>query len=116
MAAASGNQTGQLVLREAENVSACFDIHQHVGGGVTLADGLDADGVAGIFGMVSHKAGDLLLSEVDDSLGDPDLQGACCGGLFCRSSLLCGCGFLCRCCSLSAGCKSKYHTESQKKC
>ena len=71
---ASGHQTGQLILREAEDVSAGFHVGQHVGGSIAFANGLDLNGHVGVLGMSGLEQFDLSLGELNSRLGNPDLD------------------------------------------
>ncbi len=115
------HQAGELVLREAEDVAAGFDVGDHLRGGVALAHGLDRRVEGDAVGVGSVEVGDLLLGQIDDGVGDPNgdvigagefaagSSGSALGGPGRRLGGRSGSG-------AAAGAQSKDHDQSKDQC
>ena len=73
---AGGHQTGQLILREAVDIRAAFNVGDHGGGGVAFAHGLDGHGHVRVLSVRGLEGVDLRLGELNGGVGDPDLDFA----------------------------------------
>ena len=105
----SSDETGKLVLGEAEDVGTGFNVRQDVGSGIAFAYGLYGNGIIRIFGMCCHKGFNLRFGKINNSIGDPDFQclvpGCACGHCQGKNHAQCnekGCKFFHLCFFLSS--------------
>ena len=79
------HQTGELVLREAEDVAAGLDVGHHLGRGVALTHRLDGGVELDAVLVRAVEVLDLLAGEVHDLVGHPHLDVIFAGQAFRRS-------------------------------